>query len=86
MNKIFKYSMMFAAALTFTMSFTSCDNDDNDEHVGTFGESTLKEVNTSYVDNTIVATYRNLADYNKQLVADINTMSNDAGVEKACKT
>ena len=86
MNKIFKYSMMFAAALTFTMSFTNCDNDDNDEHVGTFGESTLKEVNTSYVDNTIVATYRNLADYNKQLVADINTMSNDAGVEKACKT
>ena len=86
MNKIFKYSMMFAAALTFTMSFTSCDNDDNDEHVGTFGESTLKEVNTSYVDNTIVATYRNLADYNKQLVADINAMSNDAGVRKACET
>ena len=86
MNKIFKYSMMFAAALTFTMSFTNCDNDDNDEHVGTFGESTLKEVNTSYVDNTIVATYRNLADYNKQLVADINAMSNDAGVQKACET
>ena len=86
MNKIFKYSMMFATALTFTMSFTNCDNDDNDEHVGTFGESTLKEVNTSYVDNTIVATYRNLADYNKQLVADINAMSNDAGVRKACET
>ena len=86
MNKIFKYSMMFAAALTFTMSFTSCDNDDNDEHVGTFGESALKEVNASYVDNTIVATYRNLADYNKQLVADINAMSDDAGVDKACKT
>ena len=86
MNKIFKYSMMFAAALTFTMRFTNCDNDDNDEHVGTFGESTLKEVNTSYVDNTIVATYRNLADYNKQLVADINAMSNDAGVRKACET
>ena len=86
MNKIFKYSMMFAAALTFTMSFTSCDPDDNDEHVGTFKESALKEVNSSYVDNTIVATYRNLADYNKQLVADINAMSDDAGVEKACKT
>ena len=68
------------------MSFTSCDNDDNDDHVGTFGESALKEVNSSYVDNTIVATYRNLADYNKQLVADINAMSNDAGVQKACET
>lgn len=86
MNKIFKYSMMFAAALTFTMSFTSCDPDDNDEHVGTFKESALKEVNSSYVDNTIVATYRNLADYNKQLVADINAMSDDAGVKKACDT
>ena len=86
MNKIFKYSMMFAAALTFTMSFTSCDPDDNDEHVGTFKESALKEVNASYVDNTIVATYRNLADYNKQLVADINAMSDDAGVKKACDT
>lgn len=86
MNKIFKYSMMFAAALTFTMSFTSCDPDDNDEHVGTFKESALKEVNANYVDNTIVATYRNLADYNKQLVADINAMSDDAGVKKACDT
>lgn len=86
MNKIFKYSMLFAAALTFTMSFTSCDNDDNNDHVGTFGESTLKKVNASYVENTIVATYRNLADYNKQLVADLNAMSNDAGVKKACET
>ena len=86
MNKIFKYSMMFAAALTFTMGFTSCDPDDSEDHVGTFNESALKEVNSSYVDNTIVATYRNLADYNKQLVADINAMSNDAGVQKACET
>ena len=86
MNKIFKYSMMFAAALTFTMGFTSCDPDDSGDHVGTFNESALKEVNSSYVDNTIVATYRNLADYNKQLVADINAMSNDAGVQKACDT
>ena len=86
MNKIFKYSMMFAAALTLTMGFTSCSDDDNDEHVGTFSSNELKEVNADYVDNTIVATYRNLANYNKQLVADINAMSDDAGVAKACKT
>lgn len=86
MNKIFKYSMMFAAALTFTMGLTSCSDDDNDEHVGTFSSNELKEVNADYVDNTIVATYRNLANYNKQLVADINAMSDDAGVAKACKT
>lgn len=86
MNKIFKYSMMFAAALAFTMGFTSCSDDDNDEQVGTFDSNVLKEVNADYVDNTIVATYRNLADYNKQLVADVSAMSNDAGVAKACKT
>lgn len=86
MNKIFKYSMMFAAALAFTMGFTSCSDDDNDEHVGTFSSNELKEVNADYVDNTVVATYRNLADYNKQLVADLNAMSDDAGVAKACET
>lgn len=86
MNKIFKYSMMFAAALAFTMSFTSCSDDDNDEQDVTFSSSELKEVNADYVDNTVVATYRNLADYNKQLVADLNAMSDDAGVAKACET
>lgn len=86
MNKIFKYSMMFAAALTFTMGFTSCSDDDNDEQKGTFNSNELKEVNADYVDNTIVATYRNLADYNKQLVADVSAMSDDAGVAKACET
>lgn len=78
--------MMFAAALAFTMGFTSCSDDDNDEQVGTFDSNVLKEVNADYVDNTIVATYRNLADYNKQLVADLNAMSDDAGVAKACET
>lgn len=90
MNTIFKYSMMFAAALTLAMGATSCSDDNNggnnDDHKGTFSTSELKVINAYYVDNTIVATYRNLANYNKQLVADINAMSDDAGVEKACKT
>lgn len=29
MNTIFKYSMMFAAALTFAMGATSCSDDNN---------------------------------------------------------
>ena len=86
MNTIFKYSMMFAAALTFAMGATSCSDDNNDDHVGTFGTNELKEVNADYVDNTIVATYRNLANYNKVLMADINAMTDDAGVAKACDT
>ena len=86
MNKIFKYSLMCATALTFTMGFTSCSDDNNDDHIGAFTANELKEVNTDYVDNTVVATYRNLANYNKQLVADVNAMSDDAGVAKACET
>lgn len=86
MKKIFKYSMMFAAALTLSLGFTSCSDDDGDEHVGTIAESTLKNVNVDYVNNTVVPTYRKLADFNKQLVADLNAMSDDAGVEKACAT
>ena len=86
MNTIFKYSMMFAAALTLAMGATSCSDDNNDDHVGTFGTNELKEVNADYVDNTIVATYRNLANYNKVLMADINAMTDDAGVAKACDT
>lgn len=86
MNIFFKYSMMFAAALAFTMGLTSCSDDDNDEQEVTINTNELKEVNADYVDNTIVATYRNLADYNKQLVADLNAMSDDAGVAKACET
>lgn len=56
MNKIFKYSMMFAAALAFTMGFTSCSDDDNDEHVGTFSSNELKEVNADYVATTVLST------------------------------
>ena len=86
MNTIFKYSMMFAATLTFALGATSCSDDNNDDHVGTFGTNELKEVNADYVDNTIVATYRNLANYNKVLMTDIKAMTDDAGVAKACDT
>ncbi len=83
MKKIFKYSMMFAAALTLAMGFTSCSDDDNDDAI-TFESSVLSKVNTEYVDNTIVPTYRTLADYSGQLVDAVTSMQDDAGVEKAC--
>ncbi len=83
MKKIFKYSMMFAAALTLAMGFTSCSDDDNDDAI-TFESSVLSKVNTEYVDNTIVPTYRTLADYSGQLVDAVTSMKDDAGVENAC--
>lgn len=88
MKKIFKYSLMFAAALTFALGFTSCSDDNNDDNEGKnsplFDESLLKDVNTTYVDQTVVPTYRNLANYNKTLVDALNAMTNDEGVSKAC--
>lgn len=91
MNKIFKYAMMFAATLTFTMGMASCSDDDNngddtDAGGGVIETSALKSMNAEYVDKTVVPTYRQLADYNKQLVADITAMKDDATVKKACET
>lgn len=83
MKKIFKYSMMFITALTLAMGFTSCSDDDNDDAI-TFESSVLSKVNTEYVDNTIVPTYRTLADYSGQLVDAMTSMKDDAGVENAC--
>ncbi len=83
MKKFFKYSMMFAAALTLAMGFTSCSDDDNSDAI-TFDSSVLSKVNTEYVDNTVVPTYRKLADYSGDLVDAVTSMKDDAGVENAC--
>ena len=85
MKKIFKYPMMFAAALMLSMGFASCsDDDNNDGDTVEFKSSELQTVNKDFVNNTVVPTYRNLADYNKQLVDALNEMKDDAGVSKAC--
>lgn len=84
MKKIFKYPMMFAAALMLSMGFASCSDDDNDGDTVEFKSSELQTVNKDFVNNTVVPTYRNLADYNKQLVDALNEMKDDAGVSKAC--
>ena len=87
MKKIFKYSMLFAAALTLALGFASCSSDDNDDSSNEiqFSSSVLQDVNAKFVDETVVPTYRNLANYNKTLVEALNTMKDDAGVEKACE-
>ncbi len=76
--------MLFAAALTMTLGFTSCSSDDDDDAGLQFSSSVLQSVNADFVDKTVVPTYRNLADYNKALVDALNEMKDDAGVEKAC--
>ena len=44
MNTIFKYSMMFAAALTFAMGATSCSDDNNGGNSGTKVDPDTTEV------------------------------------------
>ncbi len=84
MKKFFKYSMLFAAALTLTLGFASCSSDDDDSNEVQFSSSVLQTVNSEFVDKTVVPTYRNLANYNKTLVEALEAMKDDAGVEKAC--
>jgi len=86
MKKIFKYSMLFAAALTLALGFASCSSDDDPEGSEIqFSSSVLQDVNTKFVDETVVPTYRNLANYNKTLVEALDDMKDDAGVEQACE-
>lgn len=82
MKKIFKYPMMFAAALALIAGFSSC-SDNNDDNGFTVETSLLKTVNTEYVDNTVVPTYRKLADYSRDLATAVTDMQSDEDVAKA---
>lgn len=85
MKKIFKYSMMFVATMALSMGFASCSSDDDNGDAVEFSTSELQNVNKVFVDNTVVPTYRNLADNNKLLVDALNAMTDDNGVAKACE-
>lgn len=95
MNKNVKYSMMFAAALMLSAGVVSC-GDDNDAvstpnggNQGTESQKILNAklatVNSEFVNNTVLPTYRTLADDNKKLVEAIENIKDDATVEEACK-
>lgn len=58
MKKIFFYATLLAVAAT---SLTSCNQDKKDD-VDSPKETALKAAMTPYVDNTVIATYKNLSD------------------------
>ena len=58
MKKIFFYAPLLAVAAT---SLTSCNQDKKDD-VDSPKETALKAAMTPYVDNTVIATYKNLSD------------------------
>lgn len=89
MKKIFKYSMMFAAALAITFGVASCGSDDvtpDTPDATSKYDASLQKTNEEFVDNTVVPTYRKLADYNKELVANVADLGTDAQMEKACES
>lgn len=70
MKKIFFYGMLFVAAAT---SMTSC-NQTNKSDVESPKETALKAAMTPYVDNTVVATYKSLADATVTLYNNCETI------------
>ncbi len=86
MKKIFKSTLFFAALLSISAAFTSCNNDDNDDNTAKSAlEAKFQTVNEDFVNKSVLVTYRALADGNKKLVDAVNAMTDDAGVEKACE-
>ncbi len=85
MKKIFKYPMMFVAALALTAGFSSCSDSNNDNGSGTvtIQTSALQTVNKEYVENTVIPTYRKLADYSGELAQAVISLSTDEDVAKA---
>lgn len=47
-------------------------------------EAKLVTTNKEFVENTVIPTYRNLADYNKKLVEALEAMNSDETVQAAC--
>lgn len=70
MKKIFFYGMLLVAATT---SMTSC-NQTNKSDVESPKETALKAAMTPYVDNTVVATYKSLADATVTLYNNCETI------------
>ncbi len=70
MKKIFFYGMLLVAAAT---SMTSC-NQTNKSDVESPKETALKAAMTPYVDNTVIATYKSLADATVTLYNNCETI------------
>lgn len=84
MKKIFKLSLAMLAAVS--MVAVSCDdnNDGNSEALAEL-EAKFQTTNENFVEKSVKPTYRALADNDKLLVRQLEAMTSDADVEKACE-
>lgn len=83
MKKLFKYALMFAAAMSANMAFVACDDDKKDDpttEVSAIETAILK----NYVDAVVIPTYKQLADYAIQLAEDCEDLSTQERVDQAC--
>lgn len=85
MKKFFKFALLFAAACATTMSFTAC-NDDDEENGNELDEkhATLSAVNEQFVTQTAIATYKGLADACETLQNDVEGIQTQADLKKVC--
>lgn len=81
-----RQSFKFAAALMISaLAAVSCDKSSTDP--SSAKEETLQKVNETFVDNTVIPTYKNLADKSLELQAAIEKLQvnpTDANVKSAC--
>ncbi len=84
MNK----KLLLIPILTGAMAFASCSEKDAPEII-TNDDATFEAIASNYLDNTVIITYKNLADKAEQLVEDLEalkTNKTDARVDKACES
>lgn len=86
MKFYFTKALFVAMSAICAMSLTSCDDDDDDNKDGgaAVSDSVLKEANIQFVNNTVIPTYKGLADHAVLLLEAVENMSDNDGVVKAC--
>ncbi len=84
MKKIFKYALMFTAALAVSGTMSSCSSDDDN---GGTTEENNEEIIETYVEDVVVSTYRSLADASMELYEACEALEankDQSHVETAC--
>lgn len=90
MKKTFRNTMLVVAALASTVAFTGCKDDDKDTNTNTDNtEAEYKVLAEQYVNNTVIYTYKQLAEQTEQLATEIETLKTaktQANLERVCAT
>jgi len=74
MKKIFKYAMLFVAALSMSMGMSSCSDDDDNKIDVAEQNSEIQSLTNKYVNDVIYPTYSNLATQTETLYTQISAL------------